>query len=81
MRPFSTFLFLCAMFLSYGGLKAAATVPAAADVADSIPGRWQYISENMQTLPVDDSATRKSQATFSSSAGSTKVSRPHLRHI
>lgn len=54
MRPFSTFLFLCAMFLSYGGLKAAATVPAAADVADSIPGRWQYISENMQTLPVDD---------------------------
>lgn len=42
------------MFLFYGGPKAAATVPATADVADSIPGRWQYISENMQTLPVDD---------------------------
>lgn len=51
MRPFSTILYLSFC------LAAGATEPdvtPAAELAAPVPDRWQYISENMQTLPVDD---------------------------
>ncbi len=51
MRPFSTVLFL---ILCAAAARVSAAEPAYVDMADSVPDRWQYISENMQTLPVDD---------------------------
>lgn len=52
MRPFQhSALIGAALIVSTVSFRTAATEPT---VADSVPDRWMYISEHIQTLPTDD---------------------------